>query len=514
MDAYAAGWLSILPPVIAISLALLTKEVFSSLLIGVFSGTLIYSMGKGLEDPVIRTIEIGFNLMGEKVDFNILLFCTLLGALVYVLGMSGGTRKYGEIARKKIKSRKSSILATCGLSFVIFIDDYFNCLTVGTVMRPLTDSYRVSREKLAYIIDSTAAPLCIIAPISSWAAAVGSSLKSTGAFESDFAAFIATIPYNYYALFSLLLVLYISWTNRDFGPMKQAEIQALTQKAEDVSLSDEETVKHKPSTQGTVWDMLLPLFSLIFFAVVGFLYDGGYWGKGSQYHDVISALGNCSASKVLIWASFGALVTAFVMYIPRKIVKFTDFMEGAIEGMKVMLPANIILVLAWTLSGVCRDLLLTQNFVESFVAGSTGLDVFLPVVVFIIAAFLSFSTGTAWGTFGILIPIVVPVAQSIDPTLLIVSLSATLAGSVFGDHCSPISDTTILSSAGSKCAHVSHVTTQLPYAWFVATCCCIGYLVAGFTQGSWLLSFGATALVFSLSLAFLWKKSFNIKQYE
>lgn len=513
MESYAAGWLSILPPVIAIVLALLTKEVFSSLLIGIFSGTFIYAFGKGLEDPIIKTLDVTFTLMGQKVDFQILLFCTMLGALVYVLNMSGGTTVYGRMAKSKIKSRKSSVMATCGLSFFIFIDDYFNCLTVGTVMRPLTDAYRVSREKLAYIIDSTAAPLCIIAPVSSWAAAVGSSLKTTGAFESDFAAFIATIPYNYYAIFCLLLVLYISYTNRDFGPMKKAELRAIQGNG-----SREETEiekpKHAQSTRGTIWDMLVPLLALIVFSVLALLYDGGYWGKDAAYHTVAAALGNCTASKALVWGSFGALVVAFLMYIPRGVVKFSDFMEGTIEGMKLMLPANIILVLAWTLSGVCRDLLLTQNFVEGFIAGSTGLDLFLPAAIFAIAAFLSFSTGTAWGTFGILIPIAVPVAQAIDPQLLVVSLSAVLAGSVFGDHCSPISDTTILSSAGSGCSHVQHVSTQLPYAWFVAVCCFVGYLVAGFTHGSWLLSFGATLICFVGALAFLWSRSLNTARAE
>ena len=233
MEPYAAGWLSILPPIIAIVLALITKEVFSSLLIGIFSGAAIYTFGSGVPDPLIKMLDVTFSLMGQKVDFQILLFCTLLGALVYVLNMSGGTKKYGEIARRKIKNRETSVLATCGLSFFIFIDDYFNCLTVGTVMKPLTDSYRVSREKLAYIIDSTAAPMCIIAPVSSWAAAVGSSLKSTGAFQSDFQAFVSTIPYNFYAIFCLLLVLYLSWTNRDFGPMKKAEENALLKSVED-----------------------------------------------------------------------------------------------------------------------------------------------------------------------------------------------------------------------------------------------------------------------------------------
>ena len=477
MDPYAAGWLSIIPPVVAIVLALITKEVFSSLMIGILSGAYIYSFGSGAADPMVKGLEVTFKLMGDKVDFQILLFCTLLGALVYVLGMSGGTRKYGEIAREKIKSRRSSILATFGLSFLIFIDDYFNCLTVGTVMRPLTDSYRVSREKLAYIIDSTAAPMCIIAPISSWAAAVGSSLKSTGQFESDFQAFVSSIPFNFYAIFCLLLVFYLSLTNRDFGPMRLAEERALSKALKEVENEITDKPKHLPSTRGTIWDMLVPLIALIVFAVLAFMYDGGYWGDDPAYHTFAASLGNCSASKALVWA-------------------------------------NIILVLAWTLSGVCRDLLLTQTFVQGFVAGGTGLDYFLPVVIFIIAGLLSFSTGTAWGTFGILIPIAVPVAISVDPSLTVVCLSATLAGSVFGDHCSPISDTTILSSAGSGCSHMSHVTTQLPYAWFVAGCCVVGYLAAGLSHGNWIISFGATFVAFAGFLAVMWNRSFDVKKFE
>lgn len=382
MEPYAAGWLSILPPIIAIVLALITKEVFSSLLIGIFSGAAIYTFGSGVPDPLIKMLDVTFSLMGQKVDFQILLFCTLLGALVYVLNMSGGTKKYGEIARRKIKNRETSVLATCGLSFFIFIDDYFNCLTVGTVMKPLTDSYRVSREKLAYIIDSTAAPMCIIAPVSSWAAAVGSSLKSTGAFQSDFQAFVSTIPYNFYAIFCLLLVLYLSWTNRDFGPMKKAEENALLKSVEDEgSGATAEKPKHAQSDKGTIWDMLLPLIALIVFAVLALLYDGGYWGKDAAYHTIAAALGNCSASKALVWASFGALGVAFLMYIPRRVVSFHNFMEGTIEGMKLMLPANVILVLAWTLSGVCRDLLTTQTFVQGMVSSGSGLDLFLPAAI-------------------------------------------------------------------------------------------------------------------------------------
>lgn len=491
MEPYYAGWMSLLPPIIAIVLALLTKEVITSLMIGILSGTFIYTMGSGSSSLFMGTMETAFDLMGQKLDFNIILFCTLLGALVYVVSLSGGTRAYGKWATKRIKSKKSAMLSTSALGAFIFIDDYFNCLTVGTVMRPVTDTYKVSRAKLAYLIDATAAPICIIAPISSWAAAVGSNLKATGAFTSDFAAFIATIPYNFYAILSLIMIVILCVTSLDFGSILHAEKRA---EKGDLGINNDIEKVLNASERGTVWDMLLPIFSLILFAVVGLLYNGGYWGADPAYHSLGAAFGNCSASKALVWASFGALIVAFVLFVPRGIVSFHKFMDGCVEGMKAMLPANIILVLAWTISGVCRDLLQTPVFVKTLVADGGMSAGFLPAIIFIIAGFLSFSTGTAWGTFGILIPIVVPVAQALDPQLVVVSLSATLAGSVFGDHCSPISDTTILASAGAGCNHLDHVSTQIGYAGVVAFASFVGYVVAGFTNSNLLLSLGSAVL--------------------
>ncbi len=506
MEPFNAGWLSILPPIIAIALALITKEVISSLLLGILSGAAIYVVGMNHPHMFMGAIETTFSVMGTKVDFNILVFCTLLGSLVYVISMAGGSRAYGEWATKRIKNRKSSLLATSGLGILIFIDDYFNCLTVGTVMGPVTDRYKVARAKLAYIIDSTAAPICIIAPISSWAAAVGSSLKSTGAFESDFAAFVATIPYNFYALCSILMVFILCVTKLDFGPMRKAEERA---EAGDVGSVDNNVAAHQGSDKGTVWDMFVPIASLIVFATLGLMYSGGYWGEDPAYHSFAASLGNSSASTALVWASFGAMVVAFLQFVPRGLISFRDYMEGAVEGMKLMLPANIILVLAWTISGVCRDLLQTPVFVQSLVADGGFSAMLLPAIIFLVAAFLSFSTGTAWGTFGILIPIVVPVAQALDPSLIVVTLSATLAGAVFGDHCSPISDTTILSSAGAKCSHIEHVATQIPYALVVACASFAGYLVAGLTQGSLVASLStaiATMVGLLLVLHFFTKK--------
>lgn len=492
MEPFNAGWLSIIPPIVAITLALITKEVLSSLLIGILTGTLIYTVGTD-GNVLMGTLETAFTTMGNKVDFNILIFCSLLGALVYVVAMSGGTKAYGKWAVSKIKGRRSAFGATAGLGILIFIDDYFNCLTVGTVMRPICDQYKISRAKLAYIIDSTAAPICIIAPVSSWAAAVGSSLKGASGFESDMAAFVASIPWNFYALLCIMMVLFIVFTGFDFGPMRNAEERALAGEETTEMTTSAEPPKSNP--RGRVFDMLLPIFALVVFAVLALLYSGGYWGKDAAYHTFGAAMGNASAAPALVWASFGALAAAFLLYVPRGLVPFTDFMTGLVEGMKLMLPANIILVLAWTLSGVCRDLLQTPLFVQSLVtSGGADWSVFLPGMIFVIAAFLSFSTGTAWGTFGILLPIVVPVVQHIDPSLTIVGLSATLAGSVFGDHCSPISDTTILSSAGSGCNHMEHVSTQLPYSLLVAFCAFVGYVVAGFTHANLALSLGAAVI--------------------
>ena len=314
MQPYDAQWLSIVPPIVAIGLALITKEVFSSLFIGILTGTLIYACGTGA-NIVMGTLETAFKLMGAKLDFDIIIFCSLLGALVSILNTPGATLAYGRVAARAIKSRRSSLMSTSGLGLAIFIDDYFSCLTVGTVMRPMTDLYRVSREKLAYIIDATAAPLCIIAPISSWAAAVGSSLKSTGAFDNELGAFVATIPWNFYALLSLLMVWMLCISNRDYGPMRKAELRAARGEISEGKIQESNI---KVSPKGTPWDMIIPLAGLIVFAVLGLMYSGGYWGTEAPYRgSFTAALGNSSASPSLVWASFGALVVAFVMYIPR-----------------------------------------------------------------------------------------------------------------------------------------------------------------------------------------------------
>ena len=468
MEPYYAGALSILPPIIAVVLALITKEVFSSLLLGILTGSLIYTIGSGSDMVIVSTVENTFKIMVDKVDFNIILFCSLLGALVYVISMAGGSRAYGKWAAKKIKGRRSALLSTSALGAFIFIDDYFNCLTVGTVMRPITDTYRISRAKLAYIIDATAAPICIIAPISSWAAAVGSNLKSTGAFESEMEAFISTIPWNFYALLCIIMVIMVSVGNFDFGPMRRSEIAAINGES---SNNNEKTDDDAPTihAQGTVLDMVVPILALIVFATLSLLYCGGYWGEDPAYHTIAAAFGNTSAGPALVIASFAALLVAFIQFVGRRL-----FLE-------------------------------TQVFIGSLVQNDAGLaGNLMPAIIFAIASFLSFSTGTAWGTFGILIPIVVTVAQAIAPSgeLTIIALSATLAGSVFGDHCSPISDTTILSSAGSGCVHIEHVSTQLPYACITAISAFIGYVIAGLTL-SLPLSLGSAIVVMVVSLTYL-----------
>ncbi len=484
MDPVYVGALSLLPPVIAVALALITKEVFSSLLLGILSGTLIYTL-KTDGNVVIDTLQTTVKVMGNKFDLNIVLFCSLLGALVYVIYLAGASKAYGNWATTKIKGRRSALLSTSALGAFIFIDDYFNCLTVGTVMRPITDKYRISRAKLAYIIDATAAPICIIAPISSWAAAVGSNLKATKAFESDIGAFVSAIPWNFYALMSILMVVLVCIFNVDFGPMLKAEQSALKNPPKPTSNQDTSS-DMEIKGDGTMWDMIVPMLALIVFAILFMLYVGGYWGEDEAYHTLGGAFGNTDSSLSLVLASTCALFVSFLMLVPRKVLSLKEFMDGVLRGVQAMIPANMILTFAWTISGVTRDLLQAPEFISSIVQNDIGfVGAILPAVIFVIAGFLSFSTGTAWGTFGILIPIVVMVSQAIDPSsseLIIISLSATLAGAVFGDHCSPISDTTVLSSAGSGCVHIEHVYTQLPYALLVACCALIGYIVAGFTH--------------------------------
>lgn len=465
-----AGWLSILPPLIAITLALIGKEVYSSLFIGIFSGMCVYCFSTG--GNILQAVTCVFDMMALKIGENgyMIIFLVLLGSLVVTVTRSGGSNAYGQWAGKRIKKAVSARLATALLGLLIFVDDGFNCLTVGTVMRPITDKCRISREKLAYLLDATAAPVCIIAPISSWAVAVASEVEEAGGLN----AFVRTIPYNLYAILTIVTVFFLSVTDFDFGPMKKAE-QEGRREVETAPQAEEEVKK------GTVPDLVLPLLTLIVCAILGMAYVGGYF-EGRPFAEAIGE--NPTAGLTL--GTFAALAVAMVLYIPRRIMSLREFMAGVIDGIKTMIPALTILILAWTLGGVCREMIGTGIFVSNFVTAAKLSFSFLPAIVFIVAAFLSFSMGTAWGTFGILLPIVSMLCVGSEgASILIPALGATLAGSVYGDHCSPISDTTILASTGAQCDHLCHVETQLPYATLVAGVCAAGYLVAGFVRNPW-----------------------------
>ncbi len=499
MEPIQAGILSILPPVIAIALALITKEVFSSLIIGILSGTLIYSFSTG--SGIVSAISSMFTIMGNEFSATMIIFLALLGALVAVITMAGGSNAYGEWASKKIKSREGAQLATCALGALIFIDDYFNCLTVGTVMKPVTDKNNISRAKLAYLIDATAAPVCIIAPISSWAASVISNFPETENM-SGMQAFISSVPFNLYAILTILMIVVLSVTKLDFGPMARFEKNAMENNDlfsnEGGAGASDELAGVPVSNKGRVFDLVIPIVSLIIFTVLCMLYTGDFFDGGVS---LFEGFGNCDANLSLAMGGFGALVVAILLFVPRKILSFRQFMDGVVTGVKSMVSACMILTLAWTIKGVCT-ILSTDVFVSQLVADSNLIVGFIPVIIFIVAAFLSFSTGTAWGTFGILIPIITATCQKVAPELLIITLSATLAGSVFGDHCSPISDTTILSSTGAGCNHIDHVSTQIPYAITVAICCAIGYIVAGFTRNVF-LTLGTAIILLIVALTVL-----------
>ena len=500
MNGIDVGWLSLIPPILAIGLALTTKEVVASLLTGIFSGTLIYAFYQG--EGLGTAVYVAFNMMGEKVGENIfiLIFIGLLGTLVAVVTLAGGAKAYGTWVATKINSRRGAQLATFILGIVIFIDDYFNCLTIGTVMRPVTDKQRISREKLAYIIDATAAPVCILAPISSWAASVISQIDSTNAGLDGMSTFLDAIPFNLYAILTLLMVLILCIFPLEFGSMAKFEKAALDGKLLDESglgtLDEGELENLTISENGKVIDLILPIVILIILSIISMLYLGGYFsGVGS----VKDAFANTDAGMALVIGGFGALISTFILFVPRKLVKFKDFMSCITIGERSMVGATIILILAWTISGVCRELLNTGGYVGALVANSNISPAFIPVIIFIVAGFLSFAMGTSWGTFTILIPIIVSVCQQTAVDLMTIAISATLAGSVLGDHCSPISDTTILSSTGAGCRHINHVSSQLPYVLVVGFSNIIGYLVAGFTKSLWLtLLISIIVLIISL----------------
>ena len=480
MDLTSTVW-TLLPPVIAIALALITKEVYSSLLIGILSGALLLTGFNPL-----HAVETTFEVMGSKLGDNIeiCIFLVLLGILVSLVTKSGASRAYGNWAVKTIRTRRGAAFATSFLGVFIFIDDYFNCLTVGSVMRPVTDRYKVSRAKLAYIIDSTAAPVCIIAPISSWAAAVGSSLPESSSMDG-FSLFLQTIPMNLYALLTLMFLIWLMAADFDFGPMGKYEAE---HKKDELSSVEE---NHVVGGTGKVYDLILPICVLIVLCISAMLYTGGIL-EGAN---IIDAFANCSSSTSLVLGSFFTLIFTFLLYIPRKILTFSQFCEAFTEGFKAMVPAIMILTLAWTLSGVCsEDYLNIGGYVSSIVNGDSMVSVLMPAIFFLIALGLAFATGTSWGTFTILLPIVIPVFSGGIPAadltselingndMLMIAIAATLGGAVMGDHCSPISDTTIMASSGAQCYHLNHVATQLPYAMTVAVVCFANYILASFIQ--------------------------------
>lgn len=469
---YGTFW-ALIPPVVAIVLALITKEVYSSLFIGILVGGLFYS-GFTFEKTVLHILQDGFiSVLSDSYNVGILIFLVVLGGMVCLMNKAGGSRAFGQWASRRIKSRVGAQIATIILGCLIFVDDYFNCLTVGSVMRPVTDKHNVSRAKLAYIIDSTAAPVCIIAPISSWAAAVTGFVPG----EDGFSVFIHAIPYNFYALLTIVMMLLLVTMKVDFGPMKTHEDNALNG---DLFTTGErpfaeETVSTE--TKGHVLDLVIPILILIISCVLGMIYTGGFF-SGSSF---VEAFSNSDASVGLSLGSLFAITITIIFYSLRKTITFTDCMNCIPEGFKAMVPAIIILTFAWTLKAM-TDSLGAAPYVAGIMATNAAVLMnMLPAIIFLVGCGLAFATGTSWGTFGILIPIVVAVFEN-DPQMMIIAISACMAGAVCGDHCSPISDTTIMASAGAQSNHVNHVYTQLPYALFVASISFVSYIIVGYTR--------------------------------
>ncbi len=487
--AYATIW-SLLPPVIAIALALITKEVYSSLFIGILAGGLIYS-GFDFETTVTHVFSDGFVASAaDSYNMGILIFLVMLGALVAMMNKAGGSAAFGRWAATHIKGRVGAQIATIILGCLIFIDDYFNCLTVGSVMRPVADKHKLSRAKLAYLIDATAAPVCIIAPISSWAAAVAGFAQGEGPM-SGISLFIKAIPFNFYALLTIVMMLVLAFGKFDYGPMKLHEKNAV-EKGDLFTFGAEEfldsvTEDKNANPKGKVIDLVLPVVFLVIACVIGMIYSGGFFDAEAEgYKNFIIAFSNSDASVGLLYGSFITVVVAVIYFLVRRVITFKECMESIPEGFKAMVPAIMILICAWTLKAM-TDSLGAKIFISSLVEGSAaGFKAFLPALIFLIGVGLSFATGTSWGTFGILIPIVLSVFGGVDNNMTVVAISACMAGAVCGDHCSPISDTTIMASAGSQSNHLNHVSTQLPYALTVAGVSFVTYIFAGFVPNAFI----------------------------
>lgn len=476
---YATIW-ALLPPLVAIILALITKEVYSSLFVGIVVGALIYS-GFKFEGTVTQIFEGGIiKVLSDSYNVGILIFLVILGSVVCMMNKAGGSAAFGRWASKKIHTRVGAELAAIILGVLIFIDDYFNCLTVGSVMRPVTDRHHVSRAKFAYLIDATAAPVCIIAPISSWAAAVSGFVEG----QDGLAIFVRTIPYNFYAILTIVMMVGMVLMKTEFGAMRTHEINALngdlytTSARPYENATDDET----PNPRGKVIDLVIPIVVLVICCVISMIYTGGFF-SGT---DFVTAFSQSDASTGLAMGSAFGLVFAIIFYMIRRVINFRDCMGCIPEGFKAMVPAIMILTFAWTLKAMTDSLGAAVFVEEAMRSVAGGIEVILPAIIFLVGCGLAFATGTSWGTFGILIPIVVAVFEKSSPEMMIISMSACMAGAVCGDHCSPISDTTIMASAGAQCDHVTHVSTQLPYAILAAAVSFVTYIVAGFVKTAWI----------------------------
>lgn len=482
---FSTVW-ALVPPVVAIALALITKEVYSSLFIGILVGAVLYGQ-MDVERTIMHAFgdgEYGFvSVISDSYNVGILIFLVILGTIVALMNKAGGSAAFGQWASEHIKSRVGAQLATILLGVLIFIDDYFNCLTVGSVMRPVTDKHKISRAKLAYLIDATAAPVCIIAPISSWAAAVSGFVKG----EDGLTLFVKAIPYNFYAILTIVMMVAMAVMKVEFGSMAKHEKNA---KAGDLfSMGDRaqvvEVAEDSSEKKGKVIDLLIPIICLVICCVIGMVYTGGIF-KGAGF---VEAFSNSDASVGLALGSFFGLVITILLYVCRRVLPFKKCMDCLVDGFRAMVPAILILIMAWTLKSMTDSLGAKEFVAEAMKAAAGDFMKFLPAIIFLVACFLAFATGTSWGTFGILIPIVVAVFES-NPAqyeLMIISISACMAGAVCGDHCSPISDTTIMASAGAECDHVNHVSTQLPYAIVAAVVSFFAYIIAGFVQIAWVV---------------------------
>jgi len=485
---FYATWYALIPPIVAIILALITKEVYSSLFLGILSGALLYA-NFNFTGTIDHLFQDGFIAsVADSYNIGIIIFLVILGAIVSLMNKSGGSAAFGRWASKHIKSRVGAQLATIALGVLIFVDDYFNCLTVGSVMRPVTDKHNISRSKLSYLIDATAAPICIIAPISSWAAAVAGFVSEEQI--SGFGLFIRAIPYNFYALLTILMMVMIALMKFDYGPMKKHEENA---KNGDIFSETgrefiEEVQEKQGNQKGKVLDLILPVVVLIVSCILGLIYSGGFFTAGEEgFNNFMVAFSQADASVGLVYGSFAGLIFSVIYFLIRRTLTFKDCMDSIPEGFKAMVPAILILTCAWTLKTM-TDSLGAKVYIAEFVRlYATAFIPLLPAIVFLIAVGLSFSTGTSWGTFGILIPIVLAVfGGSIENEISVIAISAAMAGAVCGDHCSPISDTTIMASAGGQCNHINHVSTQLPYAITVAIVSCVSYIIAGYIQNVWI----------------------------